>query len=32
MLKKTIKVNVSKKIRKLQTIYGRDNTKQPEMP
>ena len=26
MLKKTIKVNVSKKIRKLQTIYGRDNT------
>ena len=32
MLKKTIKVNVSKKIRKLQTIYGRDNTKQAEMP
>ena len=30
--KKTIKVNVSKKIRKLQTIYGRDNTKQAEMP
>ena len=28
---KTIKVNVSQIIRKLQTAYGRDNTRQAEM-
>ena len=29
--KKNISVNISRKIRKLQTTYGRDNTKQAEM-
>ena len=30
--KQKVNVNVSKKIRKLQTTYDRDNTKQAEMP
>ena len=29
---KKVKVNVSQKIRKLQTKYGRDSTEQAEMP
>ena len=29
--KKNVNVNISRKIRKLQTTYGRDNTKQAEM-
>ena len=32
MSKKRNNVNVSKKIRKLWTIYGRDNIEQAEMP
>ena len=31
-IKKLMLVNVSKKICKLQIAYGRDNTKQAEMP
>ena len=32
MLNKKVNVNVSKNIYKLYTAYGRDNTKQAEMP